>query len=132
MTVHGTTILRFQPSGREPISRQIPFVETATSPAPPRYRPTTTWARQARQAKNITLTAAAHHFGVWPGVISRIDRGLQRHDQLADHYRNWLTAVGQGSSSARIAVMRSRTSTTSAARAMRVRTRFDSACIAKT
>ncbi len=40
--------------------------------------------RPARQAKNITLTAVANHFGVWPGVISRIERGLQRHDQLAD------------------------------------------------
>lgn len=34
--------------------------------------------RAARQAKNITLTAVAHRFGVWPGVISRIERGLQR------------------------------------------------------
>lgn len=38
--------------------------------------------RPARQAKNITVTAAANHFNVWPGVISRIERGLQRDDQL--------------------------------------------------
>lgn len=48
--------------------------------------------RPARQAQNITLTAAANHFGVWPIVISRIERGLQRHDQLANHYRQWLAA----------------------------------------
>ncbi|MEV6181723.1 transposase [Streptomyces sp. NPDC052015] len=29
--------------------------------------------RPARQAKNITLTAAANHFGVWPAAISNID-----------------------------------------------------------
>ncbi|WP_374211739.1 hypothetical protein [Streptomyces sp. YS415] len=31
--------------------------------------------RPARQTKNITLTAAANHFGVWPAVISNIERG---------------------------------------------------------
>jgi transposase len=46
--------------------------------------------RPARQAKNITVTAAANHFGVWPTVISRIERGLQRDDTLAESYRNWL------------------------------------------
>lgn len=35
----------------------------------------------------------AHHFGVRPGIISRIERGLQRHDQLAEQYRDWLTAA---------------------------------------
>lgn len=49
--------------------------------------------RPARQAKNITVTAAANHFGVWPTVISRIERGLQRDDEFADTYRNWLTAA---------------------------------------
>ncbi|MFJ3106798.1 XRE family transcriptional regulator [Streptomyces sp. NPDC086835] len=36
--------------------------------------------RPARRTKNITLTAAAHHFGVWPAVISNIERGLRRDD----------------------------------------------------
>lgn len=36
--------------------------------------------RPARQAKNITVTAATDHFGVLPTVISRIERGLQRDD----------------------------------------------------
>lgn len=49
--------------------------------------------RPARQAKNITVTAAANHFGIWPTVISRIERGLQRDDALADQYRSWLQAA---------------------------------------
>jgi transposase len=49
--------------------------------------------RPARQAKNITVTAAANHFGIWPTVISRIERGLQRDDAFADTYRNWLKAA---------------------------------------
>lgn len=49
--------------------------------------------RPARQAKNITVTAAANHFGIWPTVISRIERGLQRDDAFAERYRNWLKAA---------------------------------------
>lgn len=49
--------------------------------------------RSARQTKNITVTAAANHFGVWPTVISRIERGLQRDDAFAAKYRNWLKAA---------------------------------------
>jgi transposase len=57
--------------------------------AVPEYRD----LRPARQVKNITVTAAANHFGVWPTVISRIERGLQRDDAFADTYRNWLKAA---------------------------------------
>lgn len=49
--------------------------------------------RPARQAKNITLTAAANHFGVWPAVISNIERGHRRDDAFAASYRDWLTAA---------------------------------------
>jgi transposase len=49
--------------------------------------------RPARQAKHITLTAAAHHLGIWPATLSRLERGQQRHDQLAQHYRAWLSAA---------------------------------------
>jgi hypothetical protein len=49
--------------------------------------------RPTRQSKNITVTAAANHFGIWPTVISRIERGLQRDDTFADTYRNWLKAA---------------------------------------
>jgi transposase len=43
--------------------------------------------RPVRQAENITVTAAANHFGVWPNIISRIERGLQRDDTFARIYR---------------------------------------------
>ncbi|KOG54108.1 transposase [Streptomyces virginiae] len=49
--------------------------------------------RPARQAKNITLTTVARHFGVWPAVISCIERGTRRDDDLANAYRDWLTAA---------------------------------------
>lgn len=49
--------------------------------------------RPARQAKNITLSTVANHFGVWPIDISRLERGLKRDDTLAATYRNWLTAA---------------------------------------
>ncbi|MBO0879378.1 MAG: XRE family transcriptional regulator [Mycobacterium sp.] len=46
--------------------------------------------RPTRQTRNITLTAAADHFGVWPNDISRLERGLKRDDTLATNYRQWL------------------------------------------
>jgi transposase len=49
--------------------------------------------RVARQAKNITVTAAARAFNMLPTVISRIERGLQRNDDLANRYRTWLSAA---------------------------------------
>ena len=70
------------------ISREI--YRHLTNPAPV---PTWTDLRPTRQAHNLTLTAAAQHFGVWPTVISRIERGLQRNDELAEQYRTWLAAA---------------------------------------
>ena len=49
--------------------------------------------RPARQAKNITITAAARQFGVWPAAISRIERGASRDDEFASTYREWLAAA---------------------------------------
>ncbi|MFE5855486.1 transposase [Streptomyces sp. NPDC056500] len=46
--------------------------------------------RPLRQARNITLTAVAQHFGVWPTTISRLERGLSRDDDLAHAYRAWI------------------------------------------
>lgn len=46
--------------------------------------------RPLRQTKNITLTAAAQHFGIWPTAISRLERGLSRDDDFALAYRDWL------------------------------------------
>lgn len=47
--------------------------------------------RPLRQARGISLTAAAGHFGVWPAAISTLERGLRRNDDLATAYRQWLT-----------------------------------------
>ncbi|MCF2132457.1 IS110 family transposase [Strepomyces sp. STD 3.1] len=49
--------------------------------------------RPLRQSKNITLTAAAHHFGLWPATISTLERGIRRDDDLAHAYRHWLQAA---------------------------------------
>lgn len=49
--------------------------------------------RPLRQARGITLTAAANHFGIWPAKISTLERGLRRDDDLANAYREWLTAA---------------------------------------
>ncbi|WP_416875521.1 IS110 family transposase [Kitasatospora sp. SC0581] len=49
--------------------------------------------RPLRQSKNITLTAVANHFGVWPATISTLERGLRRDDDLANAYRDWLTTA---------------------------------------
>jgi len=49
--------------------------------------------RPARQAKNITLTAAAHHFGLWPSAVSTLERGLRRDDAFAATYRASLQAA---------------------------------------
>lgn len=49
--------------------------------------------RPLRQSKNLTLTAAANHLGVWPAAISTLERGTRRDDQLAQTYREWLLAA---------------------------------------
>ena len=47
--------------------------------------------RPARQAKNITLATVATHLGVPIITVSRLERGHQRNEALASHYRRWLT-----------------------------------------
>ncbi|MFI9102985.1 IS110 family transposase [Streptomyces fildesensis] len=49
--------------------------------------------RPLRQSKNITLTAAARHFGAWPATVSTLERGMRRDDDLAHAYRDWLQAA---------------------------------------
>jgi hypothetical protein len=49
--------------------------------------------RPARQAKSLTLATVAHHFGVPIITVSRLERGHQRNDTLANNYRQWLTAA---------------------------------------
>lgn len=46
--------------------------------------------RPLRQAKGLLLRQAADHFGVWPAVISTLERGKSRNDDLANAYREWL------------------------------------------
>ncbi|MET8745667.1 IS110 family transposase [Streptomyces sp. NPDC004728] len=55
--------------------------------------PGTAGLRPMQQAKNITLTAVAQHFGVWPTVISRLERELSRDDDLTHAYRDCLQAA---------------------------------------
>ncbi|MFJ5294794.1 hypothetical protein [Streptomyces sp. NPDC088348] len=40
-----------------------------------------------------TLTTVAEHFDAWPAVISCLERGTPRDDDLAYAYRDWLTAA---------------------------------------
>lgn len=49
--------------------------------------------RPARRAKNLTLTAAAAHLGVWPARVSELELGRRPNDELAARYRNWLQAA---------------------------------------
>lgn len=45
-------------------------------------------------AAQLLITAGvANHFGVWPAVISNIERGLRRDDAFADTYRKWLLSA---------------------------------------
>lgn len=55
--------------------------------------PNYTDLRSARQAKNLTLTNAARACQTWPARISEIELGKRRNDDLADRYREWLTAA---------------------------------------
>ena len=49
--------------------------------------------RPARRAKNITLTTAATHLGVWPARIGELELGRRPNDELATRYRAWLNAA---------------------------------------
>ena len=49
--------------------------------------------RPARQAKNLTLATVADHFGVPVITVSRLERGHQRNDALANNYRRRLAAA---------------------------------------
>jgi hypothetical protein len=44
-------------------------------------------------SQNITLATVATHFGVPLITVSRLERGHQRNDTLANNYRQWLTAA---------------------------------------
>ncbi|GAA1739268.1 hypothetical protein GCM10009746_22480 [Microbacterium paludicola] len=55
--------------------------------------PTIDDLRPLRQARGLTVAAAAAHFGVWPDKISTIERGARRDDDFANAYRQWLNAA---------------------------------------
>jgi hypothetical protein len=57
----------------------------------PQAAPNNTDLRQMRTALGCTITTAARELGRWPSVISRLERGLIRNDDLASTYRQWLT-----------------------------------------
>jgi transposase len=49
--------------------------------------------RPARQAKNITITAAAKALGTYPSKLSRTEHGTYPDYDLAHRYREWLAAA---------------------------------------
>jgi transposase len=49
--------------------------------------------RPARQAKNITITAAAQALGTYPSKLSRTEHGTYPDYDLAQRYREWLKAA---------------------------------------
>ena len=55
--------------------------------------PVTDDLRPLRQARKLSLTTVAEHFNVWPATISKLERGKHRDDDLANTYREWLTAA---------------------------------------
>ena len=57
----------------------------------PQPAPNNADLRQKRHGRALTLASAAGHLGRWPSVISRLERGLIRNDDLATTYRQWLT-----------------------------------------
>jgi transcriptional regulator with XRE-family HTH domain len=57
----------------------------------PQAAPNSADLRQKRTDLGLTLAGAAGHLDQWPSVISRLERGLIRNDDLATRYRQWLT-----------------------------------------
>jgi transposase len=49
--------------------------------------------RPARRAKNLTLTAAAEHLGVWPARVGELELGRRPNHDLAQRYHEWLSAA---------------------------------------
>jgi transposase len=67
-------------------------IQTA-DPTRPNRTTTATCGLPDKQARNITLPTVATHFGVPLITVSRLERGHQRNDTLANNYRQWLTAA---------------------------------------
>jgi hypothetical protein len=43
----------------------------------------------------LTINAVAAELSQWPSIISRLERGLIRNDDLATSYRKWLEEQAQ-------------------------------------
>ena len=84
----GKTTSEFFRMLRWAIAREIHRLLTQNIPVPD-YAD----LRPARQAKNISFTAAANAFSHRADNHFRIERGLQRNDDLATRYRTWLQAA---------------------------------------
>ena len=46
--------------------------------------------RQKRKSLGLTVNAVAGELNQWPSIISRLERGILRNDDLATSYRKWL------------------------------------------
>lgn len=57
----------------------------------PRPAPDNSDLRQTRTALGMTITTLAGELGQWISIISRLERGRIRNDNLAATYRQWLT-----------------------------------------
>lgn len=57
----------------------------------PEAAPNNTDLRYMRAQLGFTLASVAGCLGQWPSILSRLERGLIRNDQLAATYRHWLT-----------------------------------------
>ncbi|WP_144670793.1 IS110 family transposase [Arthrobacter sp. U41] len=58
----------------------------------PQPAPNNTDLRHMRTKLSVTITTAARELGQWPSILSRLERGLIRNDELAAMYRQWLMA----------------------------------------
>lgn len=57
----------------------------------PRPAPDNSDLRQTRTAIGMTITTVGGGLGQWVSIISRLERGHIRNDDLAATYRQWLT-----------------------------------------
>lgn len=57
----------------------------------PQPAPDNSDLRRMRTDTGITITTVARELGQWVSIISRLERGHIRNDQLAATYRQWLT-----------------------------------------
>lgn len=57
----------------------------------PRPAPDNSDLRHMRTELGLTITTVAGELGQWVSIISRLERGRIRNDELAATYRQWLT-----------------------------------------